>query len=134
MVCNEHSHGPACRLAHPLLQPPYLSVADTSAPQQRDAGRVQSQNGDFAVGMERLALGCDVAPVKPKPLGSPAPRIVKGEIVIAGNHNLHPGQRLEEIPRLGEFLNPGMLDEIAGNGDDIRRELPHRPHEGSHCR
>lgn len=43
--------------------------------------------------------------------------------MVAGHHEMHPGQRFEELARLGELGRPGMLDKVPGNYHEVRREF-----------
>jgi hypothetical protein len=106
--------------AQPLADPRHLLVVEAPAFEDPRAGRIQADDGDLLVSVERLKIGRDIALVFVEPPHEACHGIVERHIVIPRDHDLWPRQRLQESASRQKFPRAGALGQVARHHHHIR--------------
>jgi hypothetical protein len=86
-------------------------------------GAVGTHDSKLIINEGRLKVIGDKSAVLAQTLGETPPEIVERQVMIAGDDDLRPGKRIQEITRLLELGVGGMLNQVARDHQGIRADL-----------
>lgn len=111
---------------------PKLTEIDPAILDCQGSGRVDPDDSDFTIGVERICVRLDVAHVPRQRREGTGKDIPERYIMVARNHKARARKGVEERSRLQEFMFAGALRQIPGNDQQIWSDCAHLRSDGLH--